>query len=143
MAAAFGFSTGDFISSINLVKSVIQALNDSKGSSKEYLEVIAELRGLETVLVLVKSQYNQSIQPSQRAALRQAVKDCETSIDDFLASIEKYHGHLNRIGSNSKWKDTVRKIQWHLCEADELTSFRLRIASHAQNIDMLLATIQV
>lgn len=142
MAEAFGFSIGDFINIINLVKGIIKALNDSKGSSREYLEVIAELRGLETVLILVKTQYNTTAQISQRTALRQAVEDCHTCIDDFLQSIQKYHGHLTTLGSNKKWKDVVRKIQWHLCKADELSSFRLRIASHVQNIDMLLATIQ-
>jgi hypothetical protein len=142
MAAAFGFSTGDFITSINLVKDIIKALNDSKGSSKEYLEVIAELRGLETALLLIKIRYNETSHVDQRVALRQVVKDCEGSIDDFLESIEKYHGHLGICGTKNKWTDAVRKIQWHLCKADQLTSFRLRIASHVQNIDMLLATIQ-
>ncbi|ERF77094.1 hypothetical protein EPUS_06312 [Endocarpon pusillum Z07020] len=142
MAEAFGFSTGDFINSINLVKDIIKALNDSKGSSREYLEVIAELRGLETVLILVKTQYNTTAQISQRTALRQAVEDCHTCIDNFLRSIQKYHGHLTTLGSNNKWKDGLRKIQWHLCKADELSSFRLRIASQVQNIEMLLVTIQ-
>ena len=142
MAAAFGFSTGDFINSINLVKDIIKALNDSKGSSREYLEVIAELRGLETVLILVKTQYNTIAQISQKTALRQAVEDCHTCIDNFLRSIQKYHGHLTTLGSNNKWRDVVRKIQWHLCKADELSSFRLRIASQVQNIEMLLVTIQ-
>jgi hypothetical protein len=142
MADAFGFSTGDFINSINLVKDIIKALNDSKGSSKEYVEVIAELRGLVTALILVKTQYSETAQISQRSTIRQAVEECHTIIDDFLRSIGKYHGHLGRAGSNNKWKDAVRKVQWHLCKADELTSFRLRIASHVQNIEMLLATIQ-
>jgi uncharacterized protein YbjQ (UPF0145 family) len=46
MASAFGFSPGDFITTINLVKDIVKALNDSKGSSKEYLQVVVELRGL-------------------------------------------------------------------------------------------------
>jgi uncharacterized protein YbjQ (UPF0145 family) len=61
MAAAFGFSAGDFITGINLVKDIIKALNDSRGSSKEYLEVITELRGLEVALIHVKAQYNDTV----------------------------------------------------------------------------------
>lgn len=142
MAAPFGFSIGDFITSINLVKDIIKALDNSKGSCKEYLEVIAELRGLETVLILVKTQYSETEQISQRTALSQAIGDCHACIDDFLQSIQKYHGHLDRAGSKNRCKDAVRKVQWHLCKADDLTSFRLRIASQVQNIDMLLATVQ-
>jgi hypothetical protein len=142
MVDAFGFSTGDFINSINLVKDIIKALNDSKGSSKEYVEVITELRGLVTALIFVEAQYNETAQISQRSALRQAVEECHSTIDDFLRSIEKYHGHLGRTGTDNKWRDAVRKVQWHLCKASELISFRLRIASHVQNIEMLLATIQ-
>jgi len=55
MATGFGFSTGDFIAGINLVQELIKALNDSRGSSKEYLELIAELRSLETALLEVKT----------------------------------------------------------------------------------------
>lgn len=112
MAAAFGFSVSDFITSINLVKDII------------------------------KAQYNNTIDIGQRSAPRQVVQDCESTIDDFLASLQKCHGHLGHAGSTSKWKDAVRKIQWHLCKADDLTKFRLRIASHVQNIEMLLGTIQ-
>lgn len=142
MAAAFGFSTGDFITSINLIKDLVKALNDSRGSSKEYLEVIAELRGLEVALLHVKAQDDGIIQVNQRSALRQAVRDSQTSIENFLKSLTKYDGHLSSMGSGNRWKDAVRKIQWRLCMAEELTPFRLRIASHVQTIEMLMATIQ-
>ena len=143
MAAAFGFSTGDFINGINLVKDIVRALNDSKGSSKEYLAVIAELRGLEVALIHVKTQYDHTQQVGERSVLRKAVEECEATIQDFLGSLEKYHGHLSRSGSQNKWKDAVRKVQWHLCKADELTSFRLQISSHVQNLELLLATMQM
>jgi hypothetical protein len=142
MAPAFGFSIGDFITSINLVKDIIKALNDSKGSSKEYLEVILELRNLEGSLVLVKAQYNDILQTGLRNALCQAVKDCEDCITNFLESLQKYHGHLSTKGTKNRWKDAIRKIQWHLCQADDLTTFRVQIASHVRNVEMLLATIQ-
>jgi hypothetical protein len=48
-------SAGDFISGIKLVKALIKALEESSGSSKEYLELIAELRTLEIALMNVKT----------------------------------------------------------------------------------------
>jgi hypothetical protein len=79
MAVAFGFSTGDFITCINLAKDIIRALKDSKGSSREYLEVIAEFRGLEVALVHAKAQYNDTFQMAQKSALGQAVDECQTN----------------------------------------------------------------
>lgn len=143
MAAAFGFSVSDFITAINLVRDVINALNDTNGSSKEYLETISELRGLEIALIQVKAQYSETLQLDQRNALCQVVQECESTIEDFLASLHKYHGHLDRAGSRNKWKDAVRKVQWHLCIAGDVPKYRLRIVSHVQNIEMLLATIQM
>jgi hypothetical protein len=82
MATGFGFST-DFIAGISLVQELINALNDSRGSSKEYLELIAELRTLETALLEVKTLDLAVEQRPQRAALRQAATQCQNSIDSF------------------------------------------------------------
>lgn len=55
MAAAFGFSAGDFIAAISLVRDLGKALHDSNGSSREYRELIRELHSLETSLLEVKA----------------------------------------------------------------------------------------
>jgi hypothetical protein len=73
MPVGFGFSVGDFVSCISLVRKLIKALQDSGGSSREYLELIAELRSLETAFVQVKAQYGEVQLPEQRIALDQAV----------------------------------------------------------------------
>ena len=142
MAAAFGFSVGDFVNGINLVKDVIKALKDSTGSSKEYLELIAELRTLESALLNVKALYPQLQQNAQQAVLAQAVRDCQQSIDGFLQGLGKYHKHLHLGGSTNKWKDALRKVQWHLCKSDDLNSFRQRVATHVAALEMLILTMQ-
>jgi hypothetical protein len=73
MATEFALSTGDFIAGINLVQKLIKSLNDSRGSSKEYLELMADLRTLETALLEVKVFDLTVEQQPQRVALRQAV----------------------------------------------------------------------
>lgn len=55
MSAAVTFGLiGDIISLCLLVKDVVKALDDSRGSSSEYQEVIRELRALERVLLEVE-----------------------------------------------------------------------------------------
>src|ERR1700733_11680502 len=124
MGTPFGFSVGDFITGINLVRDIIKALRDNTGSQKEYLELITELRGLELALEQVKALHAQQQQDAQRAVLAEAVSDCQKSIECFLRGIGKYHKHLHLGGSTNKWKDGLRKVQWHLCKSDELNSFR-------------------
>ena len=143
MPVGFGFSVGDFVSGISLVRNLIKALQDSGGSSREYLELIAELRSLENAFVQVKAQYGDVQLPEQRTALDQAVQACQESIDDFLRTITKYHQHLNIHGTSSTARDALRKIQWHLTKATELVNFRSRISVHVQSIQTLLVTIQV
>jgi hypothetical protein len=143
MATGFGFSTGDFIAGISLVQEFIKALNDSRGSSQEYLELIAELRTLETALLEVKTLDLAVEQRPQRAALRQAVTQCQNSIDSFLRDLAKYHPYLRLGGSVCAWKDTLRKIQWRFCKKKDLVQFRAEIGFHAQSIQMLMLTIQM
>jgi hypothetical protein len=57
MAVPFGFSAGDFINAIILVKDVIKALSDSPGSSKEHNEMMSQLDGLELVLNQIDGQF--------------------------------------------------------------------------------------
>jgi hypothetical protein len=143
MATGFGFSTGDFIAGVSLVQAVIRALSDSRGSSKEYLELIAELRTLETALFEVKALDLQTEQQAHRSALREAVRQCQAAIDDFLQDLTKYCTHLRLGGSLCAWKDAYRKIQWRLCEKDDLVRFRNQIGLHVQSIQMLMLTIQM
>jgi hypothetical protein len=143
MATGFGFSTGDFIAGINLVRDVVKALQDSKGSSKEYLELIAELRTLETALLEVKALDLQIEQRDQRTALRTAVKECQTCIDNFLKDLTKYSRHLRLGGSQCTWKDAFRKIQWQLCKKDDLVRFRDEVGLHVQSIQVLMLSIQM
>ena len=141
--ATFGFSAGDFVAGIGLVQDLIKALRDSKGSSKEYLELVAELRSLESALLEVKALDFAAEQQAQRAALRQAVIQCRESIDTFLKELTKYQPHLRLGGSFSLWKDAFRKVQWRLCKKEDLIRFRAEIGFHTQAIQMLMITIQM
>ena len=54
MSVGFGFSAGDFIVALELVETVIRALEDSGIVSIEYCELLGELRSFETALIRVK-----------------------------------------------------------------------------------------
>jgi hypothetical protein len=121
--AGFGFSTGDFINGINLVKNLIEALHESRGSSQEFVEVINELYSLERALLEVKTMQFSAEESPQHAAVLQAVILCRSSIDKFIAGISKYQPHLRVGGSSERCLDILRQVQWRLYKRDEVIRF--------------------
>jgi hypothetical protein len=128
--AGFGFSTGDFINGINLVKNLIEALHESRGSSQEFVEVINDLYSLERALLEVKTMQFSAEESPQHAAVLQAVILCRSSIDKFIAGISKYQPHLRVGGSSEPCLDILRQVQWRLYKRDEVIRFRTEISLH-------------
>ena len=141
MAGAFGFSAGDFVNGIILIKGLIQALQESRGSSQEFLEVIKELYSLEKALIEVNTLQFSSEESVQQAALRHAIGQCRSSINIFIAGISKYQPHLGIGASSDYCMGVLRKIQWRLCKRDELIRFRSEIAFHVESIQLLVLRI--
>lgn len=91
MAVPFGFSVGDLIAGMGLIKSSIEAFSSTRGATKEHkllsktlsrlCDVLEEVRAVETDLVH---------DARQREALRQAVINCQGCVDDFLERMTKY-----------------------------------------------------
>ena len=141
--AAFGFSVGDFVGGIELVRQLINALKSSAGSSKEYQDLIHELYSLERSLLEVKHlQVNEALY-LQKRAIEQAASQCQDTISQFLSKISKYQPALCVYGSGSSWRNSLRKIQWALYQKEDVQTIRAQIQGHASSIMTLLLTIQL
>jgi hypothetical protein len=143
MAVPFGFSAGDFIAALKVVKDVIDALRDSGGAGAEYRELIDELYLLETALLEVKRVELDDEQHAQRVALQQAASQCHRTIDEFWKKIQKYQPHLRSEGSGSKLKDGWRKVQWALCRKEDVAMFRAKLRGETGSINVLLMTVHM
>jgi Fungal N-terminal domain of STAND proteins len=143
MSIGFGFSVGDFISGIQLVREVISSLQSSAGSALEYRTLIYELFALERALLEVKAIKFEDCEAAQLDALQCAATQCQSTIDRFRVKVRKYQPSLNAQGSGSKVRDSFRKIQWALCEKVDLEVFKAEIRGHASSINLFLATIQM
>lgn len=95
---AFGFSFGDFVAGINLVKGVIEALNDSVGAKLQYQRLITELINLEHVLTEVRNLEVEDSLTLQKIAIEQAALQSQQSIEDFLRRNAKFKTSLGTIG---------------------------------------------
>ena len=143
MLPTFGFSVGDFISGINIVRDLIKALEDSTGSSSEYRNLITELYSLERALIEVRHLTLDESQHAQSVALKQAAAQCQDTIDAFLQKIQKFQPPLRTGGSGSKWRDRLRKIEWVLYKKEDIQNFRAQVKGHTTSIDILLLTLQL
>ena len=141
MSVGFGFSIGDFIAAIQLVKTVIDALSTSSHSSVELQELLRQLQSLEIALREVKTlQVDESLF-AEILALKQSAAQCQLTINEFLRKTESYQPHLLQSSKvlNSSWK----KVKWALCKSKDVNRFKVDLLTHTESIQLLLATIQM
>ncbi|KAL9012544.1 MAG: hypothetical protein Q9173_002696 [Seirophora scorigena] len=147
MSAGFGFSVGDLVLGLKLIKQSIEALEDTKGSSADYQALSLEINSLKDGLEAVEDlRLDQRLGSKSKAcvAVQDAVSRCQRCIDVFLSTITKYQPWLRTIDpSGSTWKANLKKIQWALCKKDDVSRFRAQLERHSSSISMLLVTLQV
>ena len=147
MSVGFGFSAGDFISALELVSTIVDALRSSGSSSTEYRALISQLYTLETALLRVKRLELDESQHAEVVALRQAASQCQRTIDAFWDKIKGYQPSLRAIGSGdrlrSRVKDGWMKIKWALCRKEDLVRFKADLMGHTESIEILLTTVQM
>ncbi|KAF2814381.1 uncharacterized protein BDZ99DRAFT_568011 [Mytilinidion resinicola] len=146
MPITFG-SVGDIISVSLLVKDLLLALNDSRGSAAEYQAVVRELYILDTALLqVVQLSRSHRATPELQALCETAsrtVEKCRVSVDGFTKRIRKFNSSLSATGSGSAVKHAARKIQWHISRKDEVVRFRTELSAYTNSMNMLLATANV
>lgn len=147
MSAGFGFSVGDLVLGLKLIKQSIEALEDTKGSSADYQALSLEVDSLKDGLEAVEDlQLGRRLGPDSKACLtiQDAIERCQRCIDVFLSTIAKYQPWLRANDPpGPAWKANVKKIQWALCKKDDVSRFRAQLERHSSSISMLLVTLQV
>ncbi|KAL8949494.1 MAG: hypothetical protein Q9222_004403 [Ikaeria aurantiellina] len=147
MSAGFGFSVGDIVAGLKLIKQSIEALQDTKGSSADYQALKQEIDGLKDALVAIedlKLDERFWANSKQNLAIQAAISRCWDCIDTFLSTTSKYERWLQpRTNSGLSWKANLKKIQWALSKKDDVNRFRSQLERHSSSINMLLVTLQV
>ncbi|KAJ3525708.1 hypothetical protein NM208_g11523 [Fusarium decemcellulare] len=140
MEVTFG-AVGDFISVILVIRDIITALNDSRGSTRDYLELTESLQVLEKALKEVDEVFKDPRAPKELESLRLVALDTARQITrratEFRERMKKYAHSLSHGGSGNPIKDTVRKLQWKLDEGD-ISKFRGEIVGYTASLNILL-----
>ncbi|KAI9725277.1 MAG: hypothetical protein M1828_003291 [Chrysothrix sp. TS-e1954] len=145
MVVPFGFSIGDFIAGIGLVRDLIKALEENTGANADYRELVRELRNLKRALKAVNDlQVDDALRP-QKVAAEHAALQCWNVIQTFVERNAKFTPTLSiqSTGSCPKWRQNLRKLQWAMNKTDEVRKLRAAIMAHTTAIQIILDTLQL
>ncbi|CRG92826.1 hypothetical protein PISL3812_09897 [Talaromyces islandicus] len=142
-APAFGFSVGDFLAGIDLVKDLIKALNDTAGAKPAYQNLIAELLSLQNALAEAQGVQVDDSRIDLKIALVQVASRCQSNIENFLNKNVKFQSSLGDQPTSSKLQTNLHKIQWTLCKEDAINNLRKEITGNTQTLNTLLMTMQL
>ena len=145
-------SIGDIIAIGILVKNLVTALNQSRGSQAEYKQLVDELNLLHDVLTRIGNLCNATTTAGRRlevSALHntalQVAHSCRKCIEGFTNTrLKKYVKTLGSYGAREKseaFKAAVAKIRWQLGEKEEVARFRAEIAGQTTLLDLVLSAI--
>lgn len=145
-SVTFG-SVGDIITVCLLAKSIVEALDDSRGSSAEYQGLINELRSLECSLLEVelctRSWKDASTAVSLQQECSKLVNECRKTLEAFHAYLKKYDSFLSKDSRAGVVKRAGMKIKWQLLAKDIVSRFRSELAGHSNALNMMMTTASV
>lgn len=146
MPVTFG-SVGDILSVSFLIRDLILALNDSRGSSAEYQAVVLELESINHALSQVEGTFR-SYAHFQGLTDLKLVADKSTEqfkevIAKFQERIKPYHDSLGHDTSITSIRATANKVRWQVSEKEYLARFRTELRTHNSSINTLLGVLDV
>lgn len=111
----FGFSVGDILGGASLACQLCNALSATRGSARDYQQLIAELNAVHKVLIQVE-QLRVSNQLAQATlnALLFITNAANEAMEVFLVDHKAYAESLKQGGSGNLLKDGWRKGRWAL-----------------------------
>lgn len=145
-SVTFG-SVGDIITVCLLAKSIVEALDDSRGSSAEYQGLISEIRSLECSLLEVelftRSWRDSITSTSLQRECSKLVNECRKTLQAFQEYLKKYDAYLSKDTRTGILKRTGTKIKWQLLAKDTVARFRSELAGHSNALNMMMITANV
>lgn len=141
MSVGFGFSAGDLVAGLKVIKDSVGAVKGTKGASADYAALVSEITSLQDGFEAIDDlQLRSRGSPKQHLAIERAIGACRRCVDDFMTSICKYQPHLQTQATGMI--SNFRKIRWALCKKEDVALFRTKLERHTSSINMLLLSLQ-
>lgn len=137
---AFG-AVGDFIAVIALIKDIVMALDDSRGSAKDYRDVVHSLEILQRTVEQVSKIYDDHGVAKDLRDLRilamNSTSQIQKGLEAFCDRNRKYDCSLRAGATKNVFRYPFRKIQWSFEEKDVM-KFRDEMRGYTVTLSMLL-----
>lgn len=134
---SFGFSVGDFISAISLIKDVISSLRTA--SVSEYRELIIELHGLQRALDEIEHLPRSPEQEPAVNSIKVAALMCQYPLDEFAGKLKKFES-LDFGQTQGRAKLWNKKLKWGFTMEEEVRNLRAYLVAHVGSLNMRLLT---
>lgn len=135
---SFGFSVGDCLTAVLIIKDIVVSLSGSRGSASEFQELTKELSNLEHVLNVIKALPDDGSQYQNLDAIKQTATDCQSMLDRYATRLLKYQKSLGAGQSDGVVKDAAKKIRWTLSMKQDVQSMREYVAQHVATVNAQL-----
>jgi len=140
-------SVGDIISVCSIIKELITALREFKGSSSEYQTTIRELQNVDTVLTDLHDLACLCDRLGGYESLAQRVRlealKCESLITPFRDKISKYTESLRIGGCGNVARDAFWKLHWRISHRDDLEEFRRALKVQTEVMTVIIVTAKM
>ncbi|TAQ88386.1 hypothetical protein B7494_g3320 [Chlorociboria aeruginascens] len=147
MPITFG-SVGDIIATVQITTQLLKALSTSQGSSKEFREVVDELktfqRALEQLLLFLQTRSQCALLDALKKFLP-LITDCRQTIASFQDEIFlKYDKSLGEATSRRlAFKKNGKMLHWHVFEREKVATLRAKISRAMGTITMIQGFAQL
>lgn len=136
--AAFGWSAGDIVASVQLVGKIAGSLKETNGAKSNYRESIDFLFGLEITLQNLRTIGPVIVTPSQQDIIQFETEKIVKPLSDFFAKVQKFDATLGTQSHRGGWRTAPRKIHWALGVSKEVQTLRERISVPLSSLNILL-----
>jgi hypothetical protein len=143
--ASFGFSVGDFITCLSLVREITQALRDSTGSVADYKSFLQTLNSLNqsfTTSELIYLQWQNDVRDPKYSSNAQAMingmlferQQCKILMERFLKASEPYSDAFLKRHERAVVRGW-RKATW-LSQKEEIRKLERDLQGHMHAMQM-------
>jgi hypothetical protein len=137
-APTFGFSFGDFVTALKLIRDISFALRDVSGAATEYRLLLEELQHLEMILKQLQDMRMWSAQSQTNYnAICGMARTIEKPLIEFLNKIKKYDRRLG-LSQGNTMKNVGRKLHWAFAMKEEIPQLRATITMKILSLSLLL-----
>lgn len=134
-----GWSAGDILAALKLLRDIGAALQDSGGASSDFEETYSFLRHLSITLQLLNAQQSASLSPALAEELANLCEDIRVPLTAFLDDVGKrFEASLGAGSSRGGVRTAPRKVQWALSTSKKARALKLRLTVPLVTVGIIL-----